>query len=378
MPTFRIHKIVAVVVLVATGAWVATGQFTSVGSAIDEGQAAAEAESQERETIVRTVGVTDPPRSEHARAIRVSGLTSPDKRAVLGSRAAGVIETLAIEEGMTVERGDIVLKLEAEGKVAAVEMARQLLAQRQAEAEAARQLAEQGNLPRLRLDEALSALASARSQLETAEADLDRDIVRAPFDGFIDSVEVEEGSTIASGAEIATLLKLDPIRIVGEVSERDIGHIKPGDRAQIRLVNGQEGNGEIAYISREANEATRTFRVEAQIDNEEGTIPAGMTAEITFRGEAVMASTLPRSVITLSEKGDLGVRGVDGQNRVVFYPINLVDDTPDGLVLGGIPEDVRIITGGQELVSEGDIVNPVEADEGSLPPLVSEAAGIRF
>lgn len=378
MSKIRFHKIVAVAVLVATAAWVITGEFTSVGSAADEAEAASQTETQERAPVVRTVAVIDPPRTEHARAIRVSGLTSADKRATLGTRAAGVVEDLPIEQGMMVERGDVILKLQAEGKEAAVEMARQLLAQRQAEADATRRLVEQGSLPRLRLDEVLSALASARSQLEAAEADLDRDIVRAPFDGLIDTVEVEEGSTVSAGAQIATLLKLDPIRVVGEVSERDLGHIQAGDRAQVRLVNGQEGEGRIRYISRDANSSTRTFRVEAEIGNEDGTIPAGMTAEITFRGQAVVATALPRSVITLSTKGDLGVRGVDEDNRVVFYPVDLVDDTPNGLMLGGIAEDVRIIVGGQELVSEGDVVNPVQADEDTMNRLVSEATGITF
>jgi len=84
---------------------------------------------------------------------------------------------------------------------------------------------------------------------------------------------------------------------------------------------------------------------------------------------------LPRSVVTLSADGDLGIRAVSKDNKVVFYPIDIVDDTPRGLVLGGIPEDVRIIVAGQELITEGDIVNPVEADQETIKKLVSEATG---
>ena len=84
---------------------------------------------------------------------------------------------------------------------------------------------------------------------------------------------------------------------------------------------------------------------------------------------------LPRSVVTLNGGGDLGIRAVDSDNKVVFYPIDLVDDTPRGLVLGGIPPQARIIVAGQELVTEGDVVNPVEADQETVRKLIGQAAG---
>src|SRR5690606_28915373 len=108
--------------------------------------------------------------------------------------------------------------------------------QREAEADAARRLAERGSLPKLQLDTALSALALARSQLETAQAGLDRIVVRAPFDGVIDKGDVELGSAVQVGAPIATLLNLDPILARGEVSERDLVHVSAGDKADVRLV----------------------------------------------------------------------------------------------------------------------------------------------
>src|SRR5690606_35129406 len=111
------------------------------------------------------------------------------------------------------------------------------------------------------------------------------------------------------------------------------------------------------------------------IPNEDRSVPAGMTAEITLRAAPVSATVLPRSVVTLSAEGDLGIRAVDADNKVVFFPIDLVDDTPRGLVLGGIPDNVRIIVAGQELISEGDTVNPVEADAATIEKLVGDATG---
>ena len=371
MPKFRFHKLAALIVLVGFAAWVATGEFSSVGSASDTEKPKA-ADKEQPKATARTVAVVTPPHSMHARAIRISGLTEADKRAVLATRVGGVIARLPVRQGQRVKAGDLILMLDAEEKVSAVDNARQVLAQRQAELDAAERLAKSGNLPKLQLDTARSNLTSAQSALRTAQAELDRNEVKAPFDGIVDRVPVELGSAVMQGGEVATILALDPIVARGEISEHDLRFIRNGDEADIRLVNGETVTGKLRYISRDASAATRTFRVEIAIPNAEGAIPAGMTAEITLRAAPTDAVMLPRSVVTLSGEGDLGIRAVDQNNKVVFFPIDLIDDTPKGLVLAGIPADARVIVAGQELVAEGDVVEPVEADAETIQKLAGE------
>lgn len=391
MPKIRFHKLAAIVVLIGFAAWMGTGAFSSVGSAAVEGAAkagdpakpgdqakapdAAKPKTAEAEpkAPLRTVAVVTPPRKTYARAIRISGLTEADKRAVLATRVAGVIEKLPVKQGDHVKTGDLVLMLAAEEKISMVDNAKQLVVQRQAELEASLKLMKTGNLPKLQLDTARSNLTAAQSQLETAQAELDRNLVKAPFDGVIDRVPVELGSSVMQGGEVATILKLDPVIARGEISERDLGYLKLGDKAAVRLVSGQTVEGTVRYISRDASSATRTFRIEIAIPNGDGSVPAGMTAEISLSAQPTDAVMLPRSVVTLSDKGDLGIRAVDKDNKVVFFPIDLVDDSPRGLVLGGIPADARVIVAGQELVKEGDVVKPVEADQAIIQKLLGEA-----
>jgi len=376
MSKFRFHKLAAVVVLIGFAAWVASGEFSSVGSAsnAEKPEAAAEPAAKASETAApRIVKVVTPPRSAHARAIRISGLTEADKRAVLATRVGGVIAELPVKQGDHVSTGDLILMLDAEEKISAVANARQLLTQRQSELDAAERLAKSGNLAKLQLDNARSAQAAAVSQLDAAEAELARNEVKAPFDGIVDRVPVELGSAVMQGGEVATILSLDPIVARGEVSERDLGYLKIDDKAKVRLVDGRVVEGTVRYISRDASSATRTFRVEIAIPNADGTIPAGMTAEITLSAQPTDAVVLPRSVVTLGDKGDLGIRAVDTQDKVVFFPIDFVDDTPHGLVLGGIPAEARVIVAGQELVTEGDTVKPVVADPDEIRKLAGEA-----
>lgn len=373
---FRFHKLAAIAVLIGFSAWIATGEFSSVGSAQTEGgQEEATPKAEEVKPVVRTVAVVVPPRVQHARAIRIAGQTQANQRAVLTTRAAGVIGELPVKKGSVVKKGDVVLVLNAEEKIATIDMAKALVAQREAEFAAAQRLADTGNMPKLQLETARAALAAAKSQLEAATAELARNEVRAPFDGIIDRVDVEQGSSVGQGAQVATLLNLDPIIAAGEVSERDLGYLKTGDESDIKLVNGKTVTGTLRWVSRDASSTTRTFPLEVAIPNAERVIPAGMTAEITLKTEPADAVILPRSVVTLSNKGDLGIRAVDKDSKVVFYPIDLVDDTPTGLVLGGIPADARIIVAGQDLVADGDTVNAVEADKATIDRLIGEVTG---
>jgi len=371
MAKLKFHKIAAIVVLVATAGWIATGQFSSVGSAREEAKPAGA--EPDRPVVLKTVQVAVPPRVEHARTIHVSGRTEADKNVNLAARVAGIVEELPVEEGSRVKEGDLILRLENEGKEAAVTSAQQTLAHREAEFAAAERLSKSGNLASLQLDVARANLAAARSALEQAKAELDRVSVRAPFDAVVDKIQVEKGTAAMQGAEVATLLKLDPIVAAGEVSERNLGTIKAGDKAEVRLVNGETLSGTIRHVSRAASPQTRTYRFEVVAPNPDNGIPAGMTAEISIKTEMVETVALPRSVITLSNNGELGVRAVDEAAQVHFYPIDIVDDTPEALYLAGIPREMRIIVAGQDLVTDGEKVKAEEADAATIRELASAA-----
>ncbi len=374
MAKFKFHRLASVIVLVAAGAWVLTGEFSAVGSqAQDAAEAAVKPVEEQAKREPRTVAVVTPPMADHSVSIRISGVTEPDKRVALAVRTNGIITELPVKQGDHVKAGDLILSLDADEKRSMVSSAEQSLAQRKAETEAAESLAKRGNLAKLQLDSSRTALMNAQSALEAARAELDRLQVVAPFDGVLDRVTVESGSSVQQGAEAATLLALDPIIAVGEVSERSLGSIRIVGKAQVRLVNGQMAEGTIRYISKEANAQTRTYRVEVAIANGDAAIPSGMTTEIMLWAEPIRAVRVPRSVVTLSANGDFGVRGIDKDNKAFFLPVTLIDDATNALVLTGVPEGTRIIVSGQDFVTDGEVVKPVDPDAAMLGKLAGEA-----
>jgi multidrug efflux system membrane fusion protein len=357
------HRIAAIVVLVAAGAWVVTGKFSSVGSdqvlAAQPATDSAPAGPAKPAPVLPTVAAVMPVFADHARAIRISGVTQADKTVALAARASGVIADLNVVQGQTIGADAVVVALDGADLVAAVDTAKAVLAQRATELAADEKLAAGGNLPELTLLAARTAKASADAAVTQAQAAADKLILRAPFAGVVDSVAVEKGQWMQSGTPVATLISLDPIVVRAEVNELDVSDIGPGSKAQVTLVDGRKVEGTVRYLSKLASAVTRTFPVEVALANPDGRIPAGMTAQITLYAPPVRAITVPRSIITLSDGGELGLRTVDAQNVTHFTPVVLIDDTPQGLVLAGVPEGVRIVVSGQDLVKDGQTVDVV-------------------
>lgn len=354
---FRAHRIAAIVVLIAAAAWVGTGEFAAVGT--EEAKAAqteAEAPEAAAPAALRTVAAVTPVFADHAREIRIAGATEADKRAVLAARSDGVVEALGVVQGNEVAADALVLRLEGADITSAVATARISLVQATQELEVGEKLFARGSLPELGLAARRSAKSAAEAALSQAQSAADRLMLRAPFGGIVDSVEVELGEWVQTGAPIATILSLDPIVVKAEVSETDVAHLAVGAKAKVRFVEGAEVMGSIRLIAKQASEMTRTFVIEVALPNADHQILSGMTAEVRLFAASRPAVIVPRSVITLSEAGVIGLRVVGPDNLARFVPVDLIDDTEQGMIVGGVPAGVKIITAGQDLVRDGEEV----------------------
>jgi multidrug efflux system membrane fusion protein len=166
-----------------------------------------------------------------------------------------------------------------------------------------------------------------------------------------------------AGREIATIVALDPMLAVVEVAERKLAGIKAGDPAEVRLVTGERAFGKIRFVAKTASQATRTYRVEIELPNADAKIPDGITAEVSVALAPVSATRIPRSALTFSSGGDLGVRIVGGDDIVGFVAVNVVEDEQTSMWVAGIPDGARVIVQGQDFVREGQKVDPVTTAE---------------
>ena len=276
------------------------------------------------------------------------------------ARSSGIVAELGVAQGKKVEADATVLLLEGSEVLAGVDNAEAALAQATEKLNVGEALFKKGSLPELELTSRRAAKSAAEAGLSQAQAALDRLLLKAPFSGTVDSVDVEVGQWVQAGTPIATILSLDPIVVKAEVSERDVAFVSIGARAKVRLVTGEEMEGTVRHVAMKANEKTRTFVVEVDLPNPDRKIPSGMTAEVGVFAAKQEAVLVPRSIITISESGEIGLRVVGDDKIVSFAPVDILDDGEQGLVVAGVPKDKLVIVAGQDLVNDGDTVNVKE------------------
>jgi multidrug efflux system membrane fusion protein len=208
------------------------------------------------------------------------------------------------------------------------------------------------------LESTQAGIESAQALVAAAEREVERLTMTAPFDGLLESRTAELGSLMQPGSLCGTVLRLDPIRVVGFVPETDINRVQEGSLAGARLTTGQEVSGQVTFVSRSADPQTRTFRVEVTVPNGDLSIRDGQTAEIVISADGAQAHFLPQSSLTLNDEGTLGVRVVEEGNIVAFKAVDLLRDGTDGIWVGGLSENANVIVVGQEYVIEGVEVAP--------------------
>ncbi len=183
--------------------------------------------------------------------------------------------------------------------------------------------------------------------------------LKAPFAGVVERRDAELGDFVQEGDPVALIVDDDPILVVGQVSERDVGKLRIGGRGRAQLINGEQLAGTIRYIATTAEPATRTFRVELEVANGDHAFRDGVTAEIRIESGTVLAHFVSPAVLTLDDTGRVGVRTVDQAGRVHFHAAEVIGDSADGVWLAGLPERLTLITVGQEFVREGETVGVV-------------------
>jgi biotin carboxyl carrier protein len=186
--------------------------------------------------------------------------------------------------------------------------------------------------------------------------ELNRTEVKAPFDGYIEDI-VKPGNLLERGQLCATIIELDPITFIAEVPENSIKDVKEGQDVKISMVTGDEVTGKLTFVSKSASVATRTFRVEAEIKNPNGIVRDGISGTMVIDTDPILAHKISPSILLLADNGMLGVKTVNNDNKVEFFPVQIIQDTEAGIWVSGLPDFSNIIVLGQGFVETGQTVS---------------------
>jgi RND family efflux transporter MFP subunit len=302
---------------------------------------------------VKVVRVTERP---VVRSVSALGTLAAFEQATIGTKVPGRLHTITVDVGSTVQRGQVIARIEPRDyelrvqqadaalaqirvrlglppsgtkdevtpeRTGAVRQARVTLDEARNQHERLRTLFAQGIIPQAQVDAAEAAynvaqsrfedaveeirtrqalLAQRRSELEIARQQLVDTTVYAPLTGTIQERRASVGEYLAAGAAIATIVQMDPLRLRAEVSERDAYSIRVGQQVRVS-VDGEAAlaSGRIARLSPTITPQSRMLLVEADVSNS-GTLRPGAfaRAEIIINDQDKALTVPTRAIVSFA------------------------------------------------------------------------------
>jgi len=321
-------------------------------------------------------------RARLASAGRVTGTVRAFHRARITAEIQGRVVARVVEPGARLERGGVLLELEASRlslevrrTKAALRLSRTVLAHAEREFERGELLIAKSAIStqhrddlRLALDRSRDELALAEVARDTAERDHADSRIAAPFAGSVDSIDVNVGDFVSAGTPVATMVDLSRVRIYGGVTAREAARLTPGSKARVSFADlgGRSFEATLKSVGRVSDPADGTYEIELWMDNTNALMRDGLVARVELPNEARAQHMLaPRSALLRRDGRPQVFVVVDEAGRSVARTRILRTGRSDGNwieVLDGLEAGDRVVYDGHFALADGSIVEIDGAD----------------
>ncbi len=340
----------------------------SEGSEPDAAAAAAADTSFARIINVRVTPVTT---SDFTGYLSIAGEVQAYREVTVAADEGGRIARFLVEKGSPVRRGQVVAQIDDTVLAAVVAEARAQAQLQQERFERQRRLWEdEGIGTDIAYLEAKYNAAAVWAQLTTLEARLDRAAIKSPITGVVGGKFLEAGEYAGVGDPVFRVVTTNPIKVVGGVPERFAPDVATGDTARITfdVFPGEVYYGRISFVGATLDPASRTFPVEAVIENPGQVIKPRMIANIDVRRASLSdVIVVPRDVVVRSATGHMVfvVDGSAGAATASARAVTLGQQSGNTVVIReGLAVGDRLITTGHQMVDDGSRVRVLD-DESS-------------
>lgn len=307
--------------------------------------------------------------------ITATGSIVADEAVELVSEVSGKVVEIAFDEGTRVRQGDVLLKIDPSELAAQAARAHSRVELARVQAMRQRQLVAAGGTSQEAVEVAESEVQVLEAEAALAQAQLAKTEIRAPFDGVIGLRYVSVGSFLNPAARIATLQKIDMIKIEFAIAERHLDRVQIGAEVSVTVAGLPSAfQGEVYAIEPRIDAATRTLRLRARAENPGGkALPGGFaTVELPLR-EIPNALLVPANAIVsgLNEQTIYVVENGRAQPRTVRTGLRLAREVQ---VVSGLEPGAVVITSGQMQLRPGVPVRSAGSPELSSTQVTSGTA----
>ncbi len=302
--------------------------------------------------------------------VTATGSLVADKSITISTRMMGWVEKIHVVENQTVRKGDSLISIDASDlrakkaqAEAGITEANAVLANAERMAVRFEKLYAEKSVSKQQLDDVLTGRDRASAGVKMAEAGL-REVnvhlsylnIVAPVDGVVARKMAEEGNMANPGMPLLMLESTDRMKVVAYVGEKDISSLKAGDPVQINISSLPDAhfNVPLSRVIQSANPGSRTYDIEADLDNADGRLKSGMFARVTVPVGTRQAILVPQGAII--HRGQLtGVWTVDEQSIVHLRWIRLGHKMGENVeVLSGLAGGETLILSSEAPLAEGD------------------------
>jgi membrane fusion protein (multidrug efflux system) len=266
---------------------------------------------------VKAVAAKVAPAVDEASAV---GSLRADESVALRPEIAGRIAEIRFDEGQSVARGAVLVRLDQAELAAVVASSSAQLKWDEQRVERAEDLFKKGFISQQALDDQRTSLARAGAKLAEDQAKLAKTELRAPFPGVVGLRQVSPGAYVAAGTDIARLEKIDQLKLDFRVPEVYVGRLRAGQalRVSVDAWTGQSFSGSIYAIEPAVDETTRTVLVRARVANPELRLRPGMFARVHLQlGVREKAIWVPEQAIVPRGQEAFIYRVADGKAEMV-------------------------------------------------------------
>jgi len=213
-------------------------------------------------------------------------------------------------------------------------------------------------------DEVYQAFQSASTNLTETRIALEKSTLVSPIDGILDKLFVDRGEYGNIGTSAAVIVKIDKLKVLVDVPEKDVAYTKTGQRVTVLPADVNGGGigrrGRIINVSYLASEATRTYSTKIEIDNRDGFLRPGMIVRVRFVRRVIKDALLVPLYAVIDREGEKFVfveeDGTAVRRQVRLGPIV----SGNVVVFGGIQAGEHLVVKGQQLLIDGGSVAIIE------------------
>lgn len=210
-----------------------------------------------------------------------AGAIKADEQVDISSEASGRIVSILFDEGSQVKKGDLLVTINNADLKAQIDRNRHQLTLAEQREQRQKMLLEKQGISQQAYDQVFTELSTMKAEAAVLQAQLDKTLIRAPFDGVLGLRQLSEGAYVTPGMKIVQLAKIQPVKIEFSVPDRYAGYLKKGSEISFSVDNvNSQFIGKVYAIEAVVDQQTRSLPVRALYANTEMNVKPGSFARV--------------------------------------------------------------------------------------------------